>query len=74
MVWILLIFAFAYSIVIILSDDPRITFPRLATKLTPGQQQLVERLREWIERLHVKTFLLLFYVAVVLWLMYKYLP
>ena len=73
MAWIVVIFTFVYLFVIMLTDDPRNTFPRLAKKLTPGQEEFVERLRQWIEYLHLGPFLLLFYAAGVLWLMYKYL-
>ena len=74
MVWIVLIFTFVYLFVIILTDDPRITFPRLAKKLTPEQEEFVKRLRQWIEYLHLGAFLLLLYAAWILWLAYKYLP
>jgi hypothetical protein len=73
MAWIFLIFTVVYLFVIMLTDDPRTTFPRLAKKLTPRQDEFVERLRQWIEYLHLGAFLLLFYAAGVLWLAYKYL-
>lgn len=73
MVWIALIFTFVYLFLIILTDDPAITFPRLAKKLTPRQKELIETLRQWVEYLHLSAFLLLLYAAWVLWLAYKYL-
>ena len=73
MVWIVLIFTFVYLFVIILTDDPRTTFPRLTKKLTPEQERFVERLRQWIEYLHLGVFLLLLLAAWTLWLAYKYL-
>jgi hypothetical protein len=72
MIWIFLIFAFVYLFVIVLSDDPRTYFPRLARKLTPEQEQFLEKLRQWIEYLHVGAFLLLLYAIWTLWLAYKY--
>lgn len=33
-------------------------FPSLAKKLTPAQEKFVERLRQWIEYLHLAAFLL----------------
>jgi hypothetical protein len=73
MVWIVLIFTFVYLFVIILTDDPRTTFPRLTKKLTPKQERFVERLRQWIEYLYLGVFLLLLLAAWTLWLAYKYL-
>jgi hypothetical protein len=73
MVWVFLFIGLIYLFVIILADDPRTTFPWLAKKLTPGQEEFVERLRQWIEYLHLGAFLLMLYAAVVLWLAYKYL-
>jgi hypothetical protein len=72
MAWIVL-FTFVYLFVIMLTDDPRTTFPRLAKKLTPGQEEFIERLRQWIEYLHLGAVLLMLYAAGVLWLVYKYL-
>ena len=73
MVWIFLIFTFVYLVVIILTDGPRTTFPRLAEKLTPEQEEFVARLRQWIEYLRLGAFLLVLYAAWTLWLAYKYL-
>jgi hypothetical protein len=72
MVSIVLLFTFVYLVVIILTDDPRTTFPRLAEKLTPEQEVFIERLRQWIDYLRLGAFLLLLYAAWILWLAYKF--
>jgi hypothetical protein len=72
MVWAAVIFTFVYFVVIVLTDDPRTYFHRLAKKLTPEQEECIERLRQWIEYLHLAAVLLLLYAAWTLWLVYKY--
>ena len=72
MVSIVLLFTFVYLFVIILTDDPRTTFRRLAEKLTPEQEEFIERLRQWIDYLRLGAFRLLLYAAWILWLAYKF--
>ena len=72
MVWIVLLFTFVYLFVIISTDDPRTTFPRLAENLTPEQKEFIERLRQWIDYLRLGAFLLLLLAAWTVWLAYKY--